>query len=284
MYLGGGIHGAFSVTGNGSVFLNTQSNSTSSMRIAVSMMPKLAPYFGAYYAPKESPLIASAVFRTPVSFDNSFAFSSSARVFGPLPGVDFNFLAVSVLFYDPMALELGVSYKPSSRIKAVAQLDYQIWNRFQPPALLISQPQTTAKGTGSFSIAAGSVPAFNYINIIVPRGGVEVSFSDRATLRVGYYYRPSIIDSALDGPGNYLDPAKHAFNLGFGLKIPQFLTLQNPLNIDFSFTYQLLQSFSVTKSAGSNEAGVTTDEKIGYPGYDVGGNMIGGGVSLSLAF
>ncbi|MBI2711532.1 MAG: hypothetical protein HYX41_01540 [Bdellovibrio sp.] len=283
LYLGAGVHAAFTLTGNGTVFLNTQANTASSMRFTASMLPKLAPFFGVYYAPPEKPFSLATVFRTPVASDNNFSLSSSARVFGPLPGVDFNFMAVSALFYDPMALEIGGTVTPTSWLKVVGQVDWQIWNQFRAPAMLISQPQTTPVGTGSFSIASGSVPAFNYVNIVVPRGGVEISFSDTTVLRLGYYYRPSMIEGVPNGAGNYLDPATHAANIGLGLKVPHFLTLENPLNIDFNFTYQLLTAFRVTKTAG-NEAGVSTDQKIGSPGYDVGGNLLGGGVSLSVAF
>lgn len=282
-HLGVGAHTAFSLTGNGSVFLNTQANTASSMRFTSSLVPKVAPYFGLFYAPKESRFNLASVFRLPVASDNNVSFSSSARVFGPLPGVDFNFLAVSALFYDPMALELGGTFQASSWVKVIAQVDYQIWNRFQAPALLISQPTTTAKGTGSFSIAPGSVPAFTYLNIVVPRVGAELTLSEKTVLRVGYYYRPSMIDGVPNEAGNYLDPAKHAMNLGLGIKVPHFLTLENPLQIDFNLTYQLLVAFHVTKTAG-NEVGDLADRKIGAPGYDAGGNLIGGGVSLSVGF
>jgi long-chain fatty acid transport protein len=287
-HAGAGAHMAFSLTGNGAVFLNTQSGTASSMRFTSSLTPKLAPYFGLYYAPKDSILSLASVFRMPVASDSNFTFRSSARVFGPLPGVDFNFLAVSALFYDPMALELGGTVQALSWLRLVAQLDYQVWNQFQAPALLITQPQSTAIGTASFPISAGSVPAFKYLNIVVPRAGAEFALSEKSTVRVGYYYRPSMIDGIPTGAGNYLDPAKHALNLGYGLKLPHFLTLENPVQIDFNLTYQLLVGFHVTKTPGNEandgSAASLADQKIGAPGYDVGGNLFGGGVSLSLAF
>jgi hypothetical protein len=39
----------------------------------------------------------------------------------------------------------------------------------------------------------------------------------------------------------------------------------------------------VVKTSG-NEIGIAGDPKIGSPGYDAGGNLLGGGVSLSMAF
>ena len=74
---------------------------------------------------------------------NTMVLNSSARVFGDFAAVDFNFTALSALFYDQMALELGSSWQHSDWGRLYGQLEYQFWSAYQAPALLIQQPQTT---------------------------------------------------------------------------------------------------------------------------------------------
>ncbi len=101
----------------------------------------------------------------------------------------------------------------------------------------------------------------------------------------GPFLRPSIFSDP-NGPtegGNYLDPAKHSLTLGWGLKYQHFLGFETGCQLDFNVLFQHLPVQHVVKSPG-NEVGNLSDLKIGAPGYDAGGNILGGGVSLSLAF
>jgi long-subunit fatty acid transport protein len=294
-HLGVGLHFGFTVTGSSTVFINTKANSTiSSMRFTTSMKPKAAPYLGFLFTPPEDPKAYSlgAVFRLPVSSDSTLKLNSAARVFGDFAAVDFSFSSVSTFIYDPLTLELGGAYQHSSWGRVYGQVDWQRWSKFEPSALQIVQPQTTnckdqtgtnCTGNATVQIAPGKVPAFNYKDIFVPRVGEEVALSDQATLRFGYAYRPSMIDGVPNGDGNFLDPPKHMLNLGLGLSYPEFLGYPIATRIDFNLAYHYLVLQQITKSIG-NEGGDATDPKIGYPGYDAGGNMYGGGVSLSLAF
>jgi len=118
---------------------------------------------------------------------------------------------------------------------------------------------------------------------VVPRFGEEVLLSETATVRVGYAYRPSILKGVSNGEGNYLDPPKHMINLGLGLIYRHFMGFEVQNHVDFHFSYQYLELQHIVKTAG-NETGNASDPKIGTPGYDAGGNLLGGGVSLSLAF
>ncbi len=292
-HLGGGLHFGFSLTGNASAFINTQSGTASSMRFATSLKPKAAPYFGLLYAsPEHSDSFGMGlVFRLPVASDNTMVLNSAARVFGDFAAVDFNFTALSTLFYDPMALELGGAWKHSSWGKAYAQVDYQVWSAFTPPAMLIQQPQTTnckdnsaTHPCNTVKISAGRIPQYRYYDVVVPRFGEEIALSDGAIFRMGYAYRSSIFGGEVsNGEGNYLDPAKHMFNLGLGLKFNHFLAFAIQNYLDFHFSYQYLVLQHIVKTPG-NETGNMSDSKIGSPGYDAGGSLLGGGVSLSLAF
>jgi hypothetical protein len=281
-YLGGGMHVAYTLSSNSPVTINTGENTISSMRFASSLMPKAAPYLGLIFKPQNEgrPYSFGAVVRFPVSFDNVMALSSSARLFKQKVWLDFDFLAVSSLYYDPLSIEVGGSVPVSDRVRVFAQCDYQFWNKFKIPALQIEQPRP---GTESIPVSPGPTPSFQFSNLLTPRLGTEVTLSRSTTLRLGYSYRPSMIKGSLNESGNYLDPPKHMFGLGLGWELSQFLGTQTPTRFDIHLAYQRLNRQEIIKTPG-NEAGDPGDFKIGAPGYQAGGNILGGGISLSLAF
>jgi hypothetical protein len=279
--VGFGLHFAFSLTADAAVFINTKANSASSMKFASSVKPKVSPYLGFLYSPPESSSYSlGAVIRFPAASDATMALKSGAQVIGPVGAVDFNFTATSAIYYDPWTLELGGSWEHLGFARAYAQLDYQIWSQFQPPALLVKQGELTPPST---QITPGAVPILPYVNIVIPRIGEEISLNDVSTVRLGYAYRPSFLADVSSGAGNYLDPPKHMVSLGLGLNYKRFLVFETATRLDFNLSYHALVSQHITKTAG-NEAGDLADKKIGSPGYDAGGNVLGGGVTLSLAF
>ncbi len=290
-HLGAGVHFGFSLTSNASVFINTKSNTTSSMRFLSTFKTKASPYLGLLFTPEEAPKYSlGAVFRFPVSSDNTMTLNTAARAFGDLAAIDFNFNAFSTLFYDPMSLELGGKWQHAERARLLAQLDYQFWSSFQPPALQIQQPQTTmcdppgACSPSTIQISPTILPSVKYVNILIPRVGEEIQISNVSTFRMGYAYRPSILAEIPNGSGNYLDPPKHMFNLGWGLSYKHFLGYPLATRIDFNLSYQALVTQYVTKATDNlNEAG-QEGYRIGYPGYNVGGSIYGGGITLALAF
>ncbi|MEO5968559.1 MAG: hypothetical protein ABIQ95_01425 [Bdellovibrionia bacterium] len=277
--VGMGLHFAFSLTADATVFINTKTNSASSMKFGSSVKPKVSPYLGFLYSPPESTTYSiGAVIRFPAASDATMILKSGAQVLGSFGAVDFNFAATSAIYYDPWTLELGGTWEHLGFARAYAQVDYQIWNQFQPPALLVKQSDIP-----STPMSPGSVPALPYVNIVIPRIGEEITLNDITTVRLGYAYRPSFLADVSNGPGNYLDPPKHMMNLGLGLNYKHFLGFDTPTRLDFNLSYHALVTQHITKTAG-NEVGDLTDKKIGSPGYDAGGNVLGGGVTLSLAF
>jgi len=288
---GFGAHIAFGLSSNATVFINTQSNRTSTMRFTSTLTPKASPYFGLHFVPQDDPEKYSAglVYRLPLSATNNMTLNTGARVFGSFAALDFNFQAASALFYDPMSIELGGSIRHGSWGRLIAQVDYQFWSQFVAPALKIEQPSITCTdqyGTACNSgivLSPGQNPTFTYVNILVPRIGEELRLSELAKLRVGYSYRASILKDLPEGAGNYLDPPRHAVSLGLGLHFKKFLSAETPWDLDFHASWDHLVSQTITKTPGL-ENGDTTANKIGYPGYTTGGNLFGGGVSVSLTF
>jgi long-subunit fatty acid transport protein len=296
LHFGLGLHLAFSLTSSATVFLQTDATKPSTMRFSASLKPKVAPQFGFLYTsetenPTDEPRFTlGAVVRLPVASDNSLYLQSGARAFGSFAALDFDFSALSSLFYDPLSLELGATFAETPVTRTYVQFEYQFWGAYQSPALFIQTPNLESCNSGSgpcgVNISGGQNPSFAYRNIFVPRIGQEYVIG-KLTLRAGYAYRPGIIADGgvgTSGPGNYLDPSKHIFTAGAGYHFLHFLNFDVPCDVDLNLAYQALVTEHVTKAPGDENGAGTGDLKIGAPGYDAGGSVYGGGLSLTLAF
>lgn len=288
IHVGAGMYLAFSVNANGTLFLNSNPDKPSVMRFVSVLKPKASPYMGILLTPLERPeeLSVGMVIRAPATSDVNMALNSGARLLSTLAALDFNFTAISALAYDPWTMELGTSWAPTSTFRLLGQLDYQIWNRFQSPALQIQKPDITSCDSGSggcaagFALSPGKNPTYPFRNIIIPRIAAEFMLFS-TTFRLGYGYRPSMLSDVSNGVGNYLDPPQHMVSAGAGMEFKKLLGHEIPTRLDFHLAYHFLTTQHITKSPG-DEGGDATDSKIGAPGYDAGGKVLGGGVSLSI--
>jgi hypothetical protein len=288
---GAGLHAAFNLTSNGTVFLQGTASKPSSMRFSASMNPKFAPFFGALYSHQdqessdaEPKFTIGAVFRMPINYSNLLVLNSGAQVLGSTAGLDFNFNATSSILYDPMSVELGATLLEGQRCRTYLQLDYQAWSNFDAPALNIQNPTTVKTGV---VISPSQLPAYKYKNIFIPRVGQEVRFG-RGTLRLGYAFQPSMIDNpdgqVAAGAGNYLDPSKNIYTVGYGYEFEHFLSVNMPFTLNAHFAYQALLTQHIAKTPGDEGGNGTGNLKVGAPGYDAGGEIWGGGFSLVTAF
>lgn len=287
IHFGVGMHLAFSITARASVFLNSDQNKPSIMRFSSSIQPKAAPYFGVLWTPSlnRDEFVLGGVLRLPVASDATMVLQSGARLLGSLAALDFNFTALSALFYDPLTVQLATSWEHRPGWRFYGQLDHAMWSRFTGSPLQIQSPDITSctenAGNCGFSISPGKNPAPRFQNIWIPRIAEEVSLGD-LQIRVGYAYQPSVLSGLPTGAGNDLDPPKHMMTAGFGFLFKRFLSTPFPARVDFNAAYHQLMTQHIEKTPG-NEAGTLGDSKIGAPSYNAGGKILGGGVSLSLS-
>jgi hypothetical protein len=69
---------------------------------------------------------------------------------------------------------------------------------------------------------------------------------------------------------------------GWGFELPSFPGTKIPFRLDLALNYQQLLTQTITKTA-NDELGNALS-KIGSPGYQAGGALYGGGVSLAFVF
>ena len=266
--LGAGVQLGAGLNAKTDVFLQPDSSKSSSMRIAASLKTKASPYFGTQI--ELTPAITSGLtFRLPLSNPQTLQVRASGRVIGDLSALDFSFQSLSTAYYEPMQVEWGNTIALPNDSKLHLQLDYQAWSRYESPNLEIDTTNTSncAPNCGGLVFASSKYPSFTTKDVFVPRVGLELGM-----FRVGYAYESSIFS---DPPvtHNLLDPSRHRISAGYGFHGSDFIGTFMAWTLDFSATYSVLESYSVQKSG----------DAIGAPGFDVGGNLFGGGVSLNLS-
>lgn len=275
--LGAGFQVAYSLTASTSVFLQTSPDKPSTMRLVASLRPKAAPYLGALYVTKDQAFSAGTAVRFPVSSNGEVTVRSSARALGSgFAALDFNFSAASAFFYDPLTWEIGTSFEYLEGARAYVQLDYQAWDAFTPPAIIIQSPTTESCSGSSCGIQFSGSKSFSntFTSIWIPRLGHEMTIGT-TVIRAGYSYRPSILVGLPTETGNTLDPPKHMIQAGVGLRFRSFLGFETPCQLDLHGAYHAMVSQDVVKSSNT---------QIGAPGYQAGGKIFGGGVSVTLGF
>lgn len=270
LHLGAGAHIGFALNSTADVYLQSAAGQASSMRFAASLIPKAAPYFAILIAPEgeNSRWSAGLQYRFQLISNDNMYLATTAHTFGTLPGLDLNFDAGSALYFDPATIEISGTFEPLEWLRIVGQLDYGFWGTYASAALSI----TNVSQTG-VTLQPSANPAYSTQNIFVPRMGVEMTF-EKHHVRAGYSYKPSILASAPTGSANPVDPTVHRLNLGYGYEFSRFLGLQRPWTLDAHIVWQAFVPGQVTKSGSSD---------LGYSSYSTGGNLVGGGVSVSFA-
>jgi hypothetical protein len=294
--VGLGLHLSLAMTTNATAMLAINAGQSSSMRQASSVKPRIAPYLGVLlvsepgreeqadvtdFGPKGSHSFG-AVLRFPLASESLTFLSSAATLAGGgTPAPDLNFTTRSTLYYDPLSLEMGGSYQYRENARAYLQLDYEAWSHYKIPAMSTVDASCTTSGCG-ITLQPIDTPSYRFHDIVVPRIAHEIQLG-RVIWRAGYSYHASILKDLSTGAGNYVDPPKHSLNLGAGLRFKHFLSFDEPFNLDINASYAILVHQHITKAPG-DEVGNLSSEKVGSPGYDVGGKIFGLGVSLTLAF
>lgn len=177
----------------------------------------------------------------------------------------------TMMSFDPMIFRLGGSAH-TTYATLLGQVEYQFWNMYETSVIRINQ--------------AGGVirPSANYEkvvkrNIIVPKLGVEFTPVERVTFRLGGMYRPSPLKGDFSGSGNSIDTNSWIAAGGAGYKMQVWKHL---VEFDSAFQYHRLEKKAVVKSANmeNGQAG----NKIGAPGYTIGGSIYSASFGMRLHF
>jgi long-subunit fatty acid transport protein len=178
----------------------------------------------------------------------------------------FDLDVASLLYYDPMTLRLGHQFH-FNQSSLYLSGEYQPWENYEASTLKIKKRGGNIAGSDNFE-------KLKLKDIFIPKIGYEHKLNEKWTAKVGYFYRESPIDTRnLKHSGNSIDVDKHVASVGSAYI---FQIYQKNVTLDFAYQLHLLRSMRIKKTPGleGNQTPDTTDpEKIGSPGYEIGGNI-----------
>lgn len=262
--VGLGLDVAFSVSAQAQVFLQSGAGTVSDQRISAKVKPGFVPQAS----------IAFHEFALTVRGENRADFDLTTMAGGSVfsnvgAGIDFSYAAQSALFFQPWQFELTGQSDLSPSLLLKYGVSYELWGGFKTRAAVVdSCPSGPTNCTSQFS--SGQAPQYRARNIFVPEVGINWSaFESASFLEFEYQFKDSIFKGTPSGVGNYLDPPRHDFKLGY-----THLT-QAGWQWNIHGTVSRLTSQTVVK---------LDPKSIGGPGYSVDGWLYGGGLSVAIPF
>jgi len=230
--------------------------------------------------PTISALLSLAWYTRKTSFYAGFQQEMKSKIEGNFSGLTadsgqlfaYNYNIASTSNYDPHIIRLGLAHKWNPMFKSMFGFEYQFWNNYDSPFLNMSSNSGLIVGSRNFQ-------TLSVRNIPVLKLGAEFYLANNSTLRAGYAYQPSPFDHNLGDSGNLIDLDKHIVSLGYGLK---FKLWGQDGEWNTAAQGHFMQSEQILKKTGM-ENGLAGD-KIGAPGYRVGGTALAFTTGIQLSF
>lgn len=177
----------------------------------------------------------------------------------------------NMVYYDPHILRIG-HIMDLSPVSLAFSLEYQMWENYQPPTITVRNLGGTVKASQNYD-------QINLRNVIVPKVGLSFDVSDQTTASLGAFYRQSPFDSDFSGGGNTIDT--NVLGITTGLS-HEFTLFSKTIEVGGAFQYHHLFEKTVTKT--SNQEDGSAGQKIGAPGYTIGGRVLMAVAGLKVKF
>ncbi len=177
----------------------------------------------------------------------------------------------NMIYYDPHILRLSYA-KAWSQFEAYASIEYQMWENYESPLIKI-------KNLGGTVRASDDYEKLSLKNIIVPKVGIKWIATDSISLLAGAIYRQTPIDSDFSGAGNTIDA--DSLILTGGLTY-DFKLFNKDIQLGLSTQYHKLSEENVVKTAGQENG--NAGQKIGAPGYTIGGHVLMAMTGMKVSF
>jgi long-chain fatty acid transport protein len=187
----------------------------------------------------------------------------------------FSLRSMSLDLFQPLELTAGFAARLTPSVLVSGDLTYARWSDYENPASNLTLSYDF-KNLNSFVHIPGPAalePAY-FHDIVVPRLGVELTASERLTLRAGYSFEASPAPEQR-GETNFVDADKHTFAVGAGLRIFGLgEIIPRPLDLDVFAAFTLLPDRAHRKLSPVDAVG----------DYVAGGHVLAGGVESRWRF
>jgi hypothetical protein len=177
----------------------------------------------------------------------------------------------SMIYYDPHILRLGFGHN-LGMMKLYGLLEYQMWGSYKAPLVHVAQKGGGIKPSSDYE-------QLKTEDIFVPKLGIGLPITDSIELDFGVIYKPTPIQGDFSGAGNTLDTDSTILTTAGLYKMELF---ELPIQVGAAFQYHMLSEVNVTKTAGLENG--NAGNKIGSPGFKIGGSVMVGSFGMNVSF
>lgn len=198
---------------------------------------------------------------------------ASGEINDPLP-FPFDTTISSAIFFEPHTFRLGTSLKAdsTSSLEAFAAVEYQMWDKYKAPTISISR-------NGGVVLPSTSYERLELQDTINPKLGLKWTITDRWSSLIGAAYRMSPLKGDFSGSGNSIDTDAYIGAAGLDYRMVIF---GKDVHLGSALQYHKLKDKHVTKSSGQENG--TAGDKLGAPGYDIGGYILSANAGIKFNF
>jgi long-subunit fatty acid transport protein len=177
----------------------------------------------------------------------------------------------SMMFYDPHTFRLGSTIKSDS-IELFGGVEYQMWTGYKTPIMTVGK-------NGGVVVPSSAYEKIHLRDTINPRIGTKINLTDRWSTLLGLAYRMTPFKGDFSGSGNSVDTNSYIGTAGLQYRM---VIWSKDVHLGSSLQYHRLEDKKVTKSSGQ-ENGAAGD-KIGAPGYNLGGYILAASLGVKFNF
>jgi long-subunit fatty acid transport protein len=169
---------------------------------------------------------------------------------------DLDLKVTTTSFFIPNQFSFGASYQATPQVKLLATVDRDLWSQASNPETLIA---TAVNVEGSEPIALDTQEiTLGFVDVTVPRFGIELRPFEGLDLRAGYFFRKTHIPTATnnDIDSTLLDNNVHAISLGGAYHIANPLLIkQSPFTVEAAYQVQAMAAGAVGKEDPNDPVG-----------------------------
>ncbi|MBC7713376.1 MAG: hypothetical protein H7177_08555 [Rhizobacter sp.] len=177
----------------------------------------------------------------------------------------------TMIFYEPHTFRLGGTLIGPD-IEFFGGVEYQMWSGYKTPIMTVAK-------TGGVVVPSSNYEKIQIRDTINPRLGVKINLTDRWSTMLGAQYRMTPLKGDFSGSGNSVDTNTIVGSAGLDYRI---VVWSKDVHIGGSFQYHYLTKKTVVKTPLEEDG--TAGQKIGAPGYDIGGYIIAGAFGVKFNF
>lgn len=177
----------------------------------------------------------------------------------------------SMIFYEPHTFRLGGAIK-NKNFEYFLTLEYLIWSNYKAPIMTVAK-------TGGVIVPSSNFEKINIRDTVNPRIGFKINLTDRWSTLLGAQYRMTPLKGNFSGSGNSVDVDTLVGTMGLQYRM---VIWSKDVHLGTSFQYHRLKNKRVNKTSGEEDG--SAGQKIGAPGYNLGGHILASTLGVKFNF